>query len=272
MRLVKVALVLSALAGVVVLEWQQHRRTQQKLDETQRKLDELAAALAARAPESAPAPVELKVPPPGQVPRELDKITLPPYIIEAPDQLFIEAVRRNPKTNTTDRLPVQPISGPFQVRMDGTVGLGYWGSVSVTGLTIDQATEAVQRHLANMNTLKEELTSGATLLVIVDVLTHNSKQYYIITNAEKVITNAEKGEEVYSFPITGNETVLDAVAKVPGLAAAKPSIHIARRTASGEVQTLPVDWQAITQEGITTTNYQILAGDRVYATKKRLDR
>ena len=262
MRLVKVALVLSAVAGLVVLEWWQHCRTQQKLNETQRKIDELAATLAAKLPEPVPAPFELKVPPPGQVPRELDHVTLPPYIIEAPDQLFIEAILRNPKINTTDRLPVQPISGPFQVRADGTVGLGYWGSVSVTGLTIDQAREAVQKQLANMNTLKEELTSGATLVVIVDVLTHTSKRYY-------VITNAEQGEQVYSFPVTGSETVLDAVSNVPGLEAAKPSIHISRRTASGEVQTLPVDWRAITHDGITATNYQIQAGDRVYATTKK---
>ena len=35
------------------------------------------------------------VPPSGAVPRELDKITLPPYVIEAPDQLLIEVVQRS---------------------------------------------------------------------------------------------------------------------------------------------------------------------------------
>ena len=34
------------------------------------------------------------VPPPGTVPVELNKITLPPYVIEAPDQLLIEVVQR----------------------------------------------------------------------------------------------------------------------------------------------------------------------------------
>src|SRR5262245_23875344 len=54
------------------------------------------------------------VPPPGAVPRELDKITLPPYVIEAPDQLLIEVVQRSTVTDkdtgqprpVTDRLPV----------------------------------------------------------------------------------------------------------------------------------------------------------------------
>ena len=33
---------------------------------------------------------------------------------------------------------MQPISGAFQVRPDGTVGLGFWGSVTVSGLTLEQ--------------------------------------------------------------------------------------------------------------------------------------
>src|SRR5947208_2293479 len=85
----------------------------------------------------------ITVPPPGTVPRELEKIVLPPYVIEAPDQLLIEVIQRsqvpdlddkgNEKKGpdgkvimkpVTDRLPVQPISGPFHVRLDGTVGLG----------------------------------------------------------------------------------------------------------------------------------------------------
>src|SRR5262249_54288350 len=62
------------------------------------------------------------IPPPGAVPRELDKITLPPYVIEAPDQLLIEVVQRSRVPDpddpdkkrmkwATDRVPVQPISG-----------------------------------------------------------------------------------------------------------------------------------------------------------------
>src|SRR4051812_1959834 len=36
----------------------------------------------------------IAVPPPGSVPRELEKIVLPPYVIEAPDQLLIEVIIR----------------------------------------------------------------------------------------------------------------------------------------------------------------------------------
>src|SRR3954463_7128732 len=34
----------------------------------------------------------INVPPPGSVPRELEKITLPPYVIEPPDLLSVEVV------------------------------------------------------------------------------------------------------------------------------------------------------------------------------------
>jgi polysaccharide export outer membrane protein len=38
---------------------------------------------------------QIQVPPAGTVPRELEKITLPPYVIEAPDVLQIEVLQRS---------------------------------------------------------------------------------------------------------------------------------------------------------------------------------
>ena len=43
------------------------------------------------------------MPPEDAVPREMKKITLPPYVIEAPDQLLIEVVQR---TKITEFDPV----------------------------------------------------------------------------------------------------------------------------------------------------------------------
>ena len=40
---------------------------------------------------------------------------------------------------------------------------------------------------------------------------------------------------------------------------------------AGAAQTLPVDWEAITREGDTTTNYQILPGDRIFIAPKQPD-
>jgi polysaccharide export outer membrane protein len=93
----------------------------------------------------------------------------------------------------------------------------------------------------------------------------NSKVYY-------VITDAGNGEQVTRLPHTGSETVLDAIAAVPGLAAeiGKYTIRIARPGAAGAPHAiLPVNWTAIVQHGVTTTNYQIMPGDRVYVTAGR---
>src|SRR4051812_17969415 len=160
--------------------------------------------------------VPITVPPAGAVPREMDKITLPPYVIEAPDQLLIEVVQRSraPKTDkegvplidpktkepimdtVTDRLPVQPVSGQFAVRLDGTVGLGFWGSVPVSGLTLDQAAESIRAHLLRQATLSQFGTKPESITVIVDVIAYNSKRYYVIFDGG----GPGAGEQVVSFP------------------------------------------------------------------------
>ena len=221
-------------------------------------------------------PAAIAVPPPGAVPRELDKITLPPYVVEAPDNLLIEVViqsevpdevTKQPR-RVIDRLPVQPISGPFQVRIDGSVGLGFWGSVTVAGLTLEQTAEAVRQHLIQSDTLRRLGTKPENVIVIVDVLAYNSKRYYVITDG------GGYGEQVYPFPITGSETVLDALANINGLpaVASKRNIWVARRSPHPDHpwQILPVDWVGITQHGISVTNYQIMPGDRVYVKAQKL--
>jgi polysaccharide export outer membrane protein len=198
-------------------------------------------------------------------------------VIEAPDQLLIEVLQQgeiddpdNPKRKkqVLDRLPVQAISGTFQVRLDGTVGLGYWGNVPVSGLTMDQAADAIRKQVAANPVLRPFNTRPESVVVIIDVLAYNSKRYYIIFDGGGF------GEQVISFPITGSETVLDAMSNVYGLpeAASKRNIWVARRTPHpGQPwQILPVDWVGITQHGITVTNYQILPGDRIYVKAQKL--
>jgi polysaccharide export outer membrane protein len=82
------------------------------------------------------------------------------------------------------------------------------------------------------------------------------------------------GQQVVRLPATGNETVLDAVAQVNGLTAvSNPNkVWIARpaQAGCGVVQTLPVDWKAITTGGVTDTNYQLFPGDRLYVQARPL--
>lgn len=147
----------------------------------------------------------------------------------------------------------QHIAGEHLVRADGTVSLGVYGSVYVSGLTLEEAKALLERHLATHIYRPE---------IHVDVLAYNSKIYYVITDG------AGAGEQVFRFPCTGNETILDAVAHINGLptVASKKHIWIARPAPPelGRDQVLQVDWDAIVRRGQTTTNYQILPGDRVY--------
>ena len=47
--------------------------------------------------------------------------------------------------------------------------------------------------------------------MVVDVFAYNSKKYYIVTQG------AGLGDNVTAAPITGNETVLDAIAVIGGI-------------------------------------------------------
>jgi polysaccharide export outer membrane protein len=162
---------------------------------------------------------------------------------EAQDSVFrhLKRVLREPQVSLT------LAQGP-----DGTINLGTYGSVYVTGLTLDEAKAAIEKHLS------KHLDAP---LVSVDVFSYNSKVYYVITEG------AGFGDQVGRFPVTGNETVLDAVAQINGLSRlSSKDIWIARPAPSGVGcdQVLPVDIEAIMKGGSTATNYQLLPGDRVF--------
>jgi hypothetical protein len=98
------------------------------------------------------------------------------------------------------------------------------------------------------------------------VFGYNSKVYYIITEG------AGLGDGVARFPVTGNETVLDAIANINGLTqVSSKRIWIARPVPhSDNYQILPVDWKAVTASGAALTNYQIMPGDRVFVAEDKL--
>ncbi len=247
-------LALAALATGSALNWRSQTQTQQKLDA-------LAAALAERPAvrseqPAAPIPVAPPAPDAAAIPREL-RAELPKYVIEAPDVLLIEVAKKDAETGTFTRLPVQSISGQFHVRVDGTVGLGFWGQAAVSGLTLDQASAAIRNRL--LKTRPTELTAE-NLVVHVDILVANSKKYYVISDGD------DHGEQVFPFPCTGNETVTDAIDNIRLPDVASKKIWVARRSQQQgrPWEILPVDWAAITQHGVTGTNYQLLPGDRLY--------
>jgi polysaccharide export outer membrane protein len=260
-----------------------------------------------------------------EIPKELNKVTHPPYRIEPPDILQIDLIAAVPKApyklqtldaiavrvmNTPPDAPVegvfsidpegtvflgsrygapqvagltvhdaraviqehlkkslkdpvvevslaqtrgvQQVRGPHLVRQDGMIWLGNYGGVHVTGLTIPEARAAIENQLRG---------SFQDPQVSVDIVGYNSKVYYVIFDG------GGAGQQVIRLPVTGNETVLDAIGQVTGLTpvADTQRIWVSRPAAEGcSGQVLPVNWKAITEEGQTGTNYQLLPGDRVF--------
>ena len=148
---------------------------------------------------------------------------------------------------------VQQVRGEHIVGQDGTISLGTYGCVNVTGLTLSQAKCEIERHLGRW-------LQNPTLSVSIGG--YNSKVYYVITDG------AGLGQQVYRLPITGNETVLDAISNINGLppVSSKRNIWLARPTPAqhGCYEILPVNWEAITEAGSTETNWQLFPGDRIY--------
>jgi polysaccharide biosynthesis/export protein len=151
----------------------------------------------------------------------------------------------------------QRISGPHLVGMDGTVTLGTYGNVSVVGLTLSQAKAAIEQHLLQM---------FDSLEVSVEVSGFNSKVYYIVTQG------AGFGDGVYRFPMTGNETVLDALSQINGLRpVSSKKVWIARPTDDPNcTMRLEVCWEDVTANAYARTNYQILPGDRIFVAEDHL--
>jgi polysaccharide export outer membrane protein len=188
------------------------------------------------------------------VPKEFEKRSLSDYVIEPPDILLVQG------TNAIG-LPSQPIEGQHLVKPDGKINLGIYGEVYVAGMTIASAKVAVAALLKDRLKSDKELSFFEKELQV-DVIAFNSKFYYIITDG------GGYGEAVYRIPITGNETVLDALSQINGLpvVASKKRIWVARATPNEctHPQILPVDWCGITKYGSAKTNYQIFPGDRIY--------
>ena len=146
---------------------------------------------------------------------------------------------------------VKPITGTYLVGPDGTVNLRTYGSVQVSGKAIVEARKVIEEHLSK---------SLLNPVVSVDVAAYNSKVFYIIQKSEA------GGDNVTTIPITGRETVLDALSRLQGLADffKVTSIRLVRISQDKSENSLPIDYQSIITGRDTKTNYQIFPGDRLY--------
>ncbi len=198
----------------------------------------------------------------SNLPREFTKVSMPDYVVEPPDLITVEVLEANPG---------RPIQGERLVRPDGKITLGWYGEVYVAGLTTNEIKEKIILHLRKyirdevLGLIEQDPETGQEIKipprdsnrVFVDVTSYNSKVYYVQGDV------AAPGK----LPITGNETVLDAINYAGGLipTAAPQNIRLVRPAPPGACcqQVLPVNLAAIISAGDPTTNYQIMPGDRL---------
>jgi protein involved in polysaccharide export with SLBB domain len=185
--------------------------------------------------------------PTAATPHELATQPLPAYRIEPPDVISITMLKQSKAVDS------QPVAGQYLVGPDGTINLNAYGLAQISGKSVAEAKAAVENQLKKYFDKPE---------VSVNVVAYNSKVYYIITQG------AGLGDSVRRMPITGNETVLDAISQINGLSQVSDckKIWIVRPSPSDsqKATVLPADWRAITRRGETATNYQLFPRDRVY--------
>ncbi|MEM1069813.1 MAG: SLBB domain-containing protein [Planctomycetota bacterium] len=207
---------------------------------------------------------------PMAIPRENAKSVLPPHKLQPGDALLVE-----PANFERDlRLPADQI-----VLADGTVDLGPFGRIVVAGRSLEEAESLIEQQIVYqsrkqktdcvefaMNDTESSASAGPVPdecdgIVINVRLLEPVHQFYVLGEV-----NAPG-----SYPLTGSETVLDAIVNAGGLtSSANPcQILLARPTDPCECRvTLPVCYREIVQMGNTATNYQLQPGDRVFVASR----
>ncbi|KAA5539774.1 polysaccharide export protein [Roseiconus nitratireducens] len=203
---------------------------------------------------------------PPNVPTELAKAPLPSHRVEAGDVLVIEPNDFNS--------PVR-LSADQTVQQDGTIELGSYGRMQVAGLSAEQIQEQVQSVVSQKESIKhqqkmalvahrtggmsvpDELTETPDYGVTVRLVNKESGLFYVMGEV-----NAPG-----SYPLVGNETVLDAIIAAGGLSdrCNDHKIILTRPQADGQPRAImPICYQQILQLGDVSTNYQLMPGDRIY--------
>ena len=183
------------------------------------------------------------------VSRELQKTVVAEYVIEPGDVLVVEPV-------TLD----SPLRFPADqtVLVDGTIDLGRFGRLAVAGMTVEQIESHVESIIRESGVkYRDEPLTAEQSEINVRLMAPNAALYYVLGEV-----NAPG-----FYPLIGRETALDAILTAGGLSdrASKCNIVLTRASHPGDCRTvLPVCWNQIVQLGDSTTNYQIMPGDRIF--------
>jgi polysaccharide export outer membrane protein len=177
---------------------------------------------------------------------ELDKVTMPRYVIEPPDELEI-AIQPPP----ADWSPTNP---NFVVQQDGMIDLGLLGDVFVVGSTLEEAELKIGDQLMFLSR-QQGKNPPQRYRVSVRLANSQSKFYYVMG----AVTTQGR------FPIKGNETALDAIllAGLRSNSLPEKAYLVRPHPPGGHDQVLKIDWCGIRERGDTLTNYQLFPGDRI---------
>ncbi len=179
----------------------------------------------------------------ARLPRELELGVVPAHYLQPGDVLLIEPV--DPDSEV--RIPADQ-----NVLADGSIDLGKFGRVMVAGLTLEMTENLIERTIVEAG---EEMTQVNVRLL------EPVHRYYVLGAVNSP----------GSYPLEGNETILDGIVTAGGLTsdAAPCKILLARPTPASSCRiALPVCYHEITQLGDTTTNYQLQPGDRIFVASR----
>lgn len=192
---------------------------------------------------------EDKIPHLGEIdpnqPRELQMVSMPPYTVEPPDELEISA-----KPAALGLAIMTPT-----VQTDGVIDLGYYGDVYVAGLRLEEIERKIAIQLSQY-AKSHKIKLDEPIEVSVRLVNGSqSNTYYVLGT----VTTQGK------FPLTGNETVIDAILTAGLRSNSLPEkAYLVRPHPPGEPdQILMIDWVSIKERGDALTNYQLMPGDRI---------
>ncbi|MFM7131732.1 MAG: polysaccharide biosynthesis/export family protein [bacterium] len=176
--------------------------------------------------------------------REMALSPTAPYVIEPPDQLSIRV-----KPDDFGTFPLESV-----VAQDGMADLGFVGRVYLAGLSVDHAEAVIAQRLEEY-ARQNRITVASPLKVSIKVDESKSKYYYVMG----------KGVQQARFPVSGRDTVLDAVmtAQIKSNALLEKTYVVRPHPGGLPDKVMAVDWLAIRDRGDTTTNYQLFPGDRL---------
>lgn len=197
---------------------------------------------------------------PDNIPNETSKSVQVAHRVEPGDVLVVEPADFD-----------SPIRFPSDqtVQADGTIDLGQYGRVPAAGLTLDEIKQRAQtRVAAHFDSRPRDVVqasyngsaskqAGIDTSISVRLLSDESSLVYILGEV-----NAPG-----SYPLSGRETVLDAIISAGGLTdrANEHKVILTRPASPNEArQIYPICYQQIVQLGDTSTNYQVKPGDRIY--------